>query len=300
MNQPVYRLLFTVYYPMKHWLGLIPALLIIGVLFGASLIYGVAQSLGWLPFIEQREISLDAYRRVISDPAIAPAFWAGLRFSLWISLSSTVLSALITLCIVSLLDVRSTTSQRRFLRGLNFNLALPHMVWAIGFLLIASQSGLIARLAHALGLIDAPADFPVIVRDRWGVGIIATYIAKEVPFLLLIVLGVIRSQAQSYDLVAENLGANRWQRLRMVTMPLIAPSLLAGSLLVFAFIFGAYEVPALLGVRFPEMLSVVALDFFLNPDLRARAEGMAISVMMTVVVLLIVVGVLRVRRRTSA
>lgn len=285
---------------MKHWLGLIPALLIIGVLFGASLIYGVAQSLGWLPFIEQREISLDAYRRVISDPAIAPAFWAGLRFSLWISLSSTLLSALITVGIVSLLDVRSTTSQRRFLRGLNFNLALPHMVWAIGFLLIASQSGLIARLAHALGLIDAPADFPVIVRDRWGVGIIATYIAKEVPFLLLIVLGVIRSQAQSYDLVAENLGANRWQRLRMVTMPLIAPSLLAGSLLVFAFIFGAYEVPALLGVRFPEMLSVVALDFFLNPDLRARSEGMAISVMMSAVVLLVVVGALRVRRRTSA
>ena len=32
------------------------------------------------------------------------------------------------------------------------------------------------------------------------------------------------------------------------------------------------------------MLAAVALDFFLNPDLQQRAEGMAISVVMAVVV----------------
>lgn len=281
----------------RPWLGLLPVLLVIGGLFGASVLYGLAQSFGWLPFIGQRTLSLESYRRVISDPAIAPAFWSALRFSLWISGAATLLSALATVAVLGLLDVRGTRQQRWFLWGLNFNLALPHLVWAIGALLIASQSGLLARVAYAIGLIDVPRDFPVLVRDRWGIGIIATYVAKEVPFLLLVVLGVIRSQAQSYALVAENLGANRWQRLRWVTLPLIAPALIAGSLVVFAFVFGAYEVPALLGVRFPEMLSVLALDFFLNPDLRARAEGMAISVIMTMVVLLAVIVALRLRRQ---
>ncbi len=160
---------------------------------------------------------------------------------------------------------------------MNWNLAFPHLVWAIGLLLFFSQSGLLARVAAALGWIQTPAEFPVIVRDRLGIGIIVDYVSKEIPFLALIVLAVLRAQAENYDLVAENLGATRWQRLRYVTLPQVLPALIAGSLLVFAFVFSAYEVPAILGVRYPRMLPVLALDFFANPDLNSRAEGMAIS-----------------------
>jgi putative spermidine/putrescine transport system permease protein len=52
-------------------------------------------------------------------------------------------------------------------------------------------------------------------------------------------------------------------------------------------VFGAYEVPALLGVSFPRMLSVLALEFFRNADLNSRAEGMAISIIMAAIVLLV-------------
>ena len=180
--------------------------------------------------------------------------------------------------------------------ALNLNLAFPHLVWAIGLSLLLAQSGLLARIAAAIGLIAGPSDFPVLIRDRYGVGIILSYVSKETPFLLLIALSILASQPSAYGVVAENLGATRWQRLRYVTLPLVLPGLLSGALLVFAFVFGAYEVPALLGVRYPQMLSVLALEFFLNPDLRSRAEGMAISVIMAVVVLL-VVGIARRLRR---
>jgi putative spermidine/putrescine transport system permease protein len=169
--------------------------------------------------------------------------------------------------------------------ALHLNLAFPHLVWAIGLSLLLSQSGLLARIATTLGLIDAPAQFPVLIRDSYGIGIILDYVTKEIPFLALIVLAIVRAQTEGYELVAENLGATSWQRLRYVQLPLVLPGLLAGSLLVFAFVFGAYEVPALLGVRFPRMLAVLSLDFFLNPDLRSRAEGMAISVIMALIVL---------------
>ena len=276
---------------------LAPALGLLVVLFGASVIYGVAQSLGWLPFLGQRDLNLHAYRNVVIGPAHSADFWRALLFSLWVSGAATVLSAGIAVIIAAALG-ESRRPQRRIITLLNLNLAFPHLVWAIGLGLLLAQSGLLARIAAAVGLIDAPAQFPVLVRDRFGIGIILAYVGKEVPFLLLLLLSILRSQAVQYGVVAENLGATRWQRLRFVTLPLVTPGLLAGSLLVFAFVFGAYEVPAVVGVRFPEMLSVLALDFFLNPDLRARAEGMAISVLMAFVVLIVVAGSLRLRRRT--
>jgi putative spermidine/putrescine transport system permease protein len=151
---------------------------------------------------------------------------------------------------------------------------------------VLTQSGLLARWVATLGLINEPAKFPVLVRDRFGLGIILHYVSKEIPFLTLVVLAVLRTQSEGYLRVAENLGADAWQRFRMVTLPLVLPALNSGALLVFAYIFGAYEAPALLGVRYPRALPVLALDFFTNPDLRARAEGMALSLIIALVVLL--------------
>ena len=51
-------------------------------------------------------------------------------------------------------------------------------------------------------------------------GIILHYVRKEIPFLALIVLAVLFAQPIGYEVVAENLGASRWQRLRYVTIPL--------------------------------------------------------------------------------
>jgi putative spermidine/putrescine transport system permease protein len=130
-----------------------------------------------------------------------------------------------------------------------------------------------------------------------GIGIIIDYVTKEIPFLALILLAVLRSQSENYEVVAENLGATRWQRLRYITLPMVLPSLIAGSLLVFAFVFSAYEVPALLGVRYPRMLPVLALDFFVNPDLNSRNEGMAISFIIAAIVMVVAAISLRQENR---
>lgn len=272
-------------------LTLLPALALVALLFGSSVITGIGQSLGYLPFIGETSLSLAAYRNLLFSPARAEDFWRALGFSLWVSGASTLLSALLALTLASLVGQRLRRSTASIF-VLNVNLAFPHLVWAIGLSLLLAQSGLLARLATAVGLIDGPAAFPVLVRDPAGWGIIIDYVTKETPFLLLILLGILRSQPEGYDLVAANLGASRWQRLRYVTFPLVLPALVSGSLLVFAFVFGAFEVPAVLGVRFPRMLSVLALEFFLNPDLRSRAEGMAVGLIMAVIVL-IVVGLAR-------
>lgn len=270
---------------LTTWLALAPALAVIGLLFGASMLYGVGQSLGYLPFIGATRLSLAAYHNVLTPATPAGReFWSALGFSLAVSGLATLLSACGALLLAAALAGRRPAGGATLLT-LNANLAIPHMVWAIALLLILAQSGLLARGAAAAGLITLPTEFPVLVRDRYGLGIVVHYVGKEIPFLLLIVLAVLRTQGGAYAAVAATLGAGPWQRLRRVTLPLVWPGLAAGSLLVFAYIFSAYEVPALLGVRHPRALAVLALDYFLNPDLNRRAEGMAICMIMTLAVL---------------
>lgn len=276
------------------WLHLTPALTLVAVLFGASMMYGLAQSLGLMDVIGQRTLSLEAYRRILLGEGVTGhEFWISLGFTLWISVASTLISAAGALALAVWLTERRTAKRQLDTLALNWNLAFPHLVWAVALLLFLSQSGLLSRWAATLGLIQTPADFPVLVLDRFGMGIILHYVTKEIPFLALIVLAVLLAQPIGYDVIAENLGASRWQRLRHITLPLVGPALLSGSLLVFAYVFSTYEVPALLGVRYPRALPVLALQFFTNPDLRSRAEGMVISLMIAVIVLMVAVVSLR-------
>ncbi len=269
------------------WIALAPALIVIMILLGASLFYGIAQSLGLMSVIDQDTISFAAYYNLLSGQGMAGReFWGSLAFSLWVSIASTLISAILALLLAVWLSELKRPGGAENL-ALNWNLAFPHLVWAVALILFLSQSGWLARWAALLGLIQTPAEFPVVMRDGYGIGIIIHYVSKEIPFLALMVLAVLRRQSVEYNQIAENLGASSWQRLRFVTLPMVAPTLLSGTLLVFAFVFSNYEVPALLGVNYPRMLPVLALRFFNDPDLRSRADGMAISLIITMIVIII-------------
>lgn len=270
-------------------LMLAPTLIIIGVLFFGSLGYGFLQSLGWQPNIGNTTISLDAYSAVLFSPEYREQFWSGLWLTIWVSVASTFVSAVLALW--SALLLRQTFIGKKIATFLfQLNLPVPHLVIAIGMIFLFSQSGLAARGAAQLGWISTPNDFPVVLRDTGGIGIILAYLWKEVPFFGIVILAILQSVGEDYEDLARSLGANRWQRFRYVILPLVMPGLLSSSIIVFAFTFGTYEVPKLLGVRFPEMLPVMALEFFLNPDLNARAEGMALSMIIAAITLLIVVA----------
>lgn len=271
--------------------ALAPAVILILIMLGASLIYAVAESLGANNIISGQEPTISAYRSVLLSNT---EFWGSLFFSLWVSIASTIIASFFAVLVAVWLANHSNAADTL---ALNWNLAFPHLVWAAALLLMFSQSGLFARWLASLNLISTPAEFPVIVRDIYGIGIILHYVTKEIPFLALIVFAVLRSQPIGYDVVAKNLGANYWQRLMYIVLPQVLPALLSGSLLVFGFIFSSYEVPALLGVNYPRALPVLALRFFLDPDLRARPEGMVISLIITLIVLVVAMISLRFNER---
>jgi putative spermidine/putrescine transport system permease protein len=264
-------------------LMLAPTLFVIIVLFGGGLGYGILQSLGWQPLIGETTLSLDAYINLLTSPQYAEPFWTGLLLTLWVSIISTVLSAV--LAVGAALLLRRTFVGKRLATFLfQLNLLVPHVVIAIGMLFLLSQSGLVSRFGAQIGLVSTPSEFPILVRDSAGIGIILAYLWKQVPYMGVVVLATLQALGEDYEDVARSLGAGWWHRFRLVVLPLIAPGLLSASVIIFAFNFGGYEVPALLGVRYPEMLPVIGMEFFQNPDLSARAEGTAVSIIIALVV----------------
>ena len=276
---------------LKIFLMLLPAIVVIGGLFLGGLAIAVMRSFNYMPIIGLNEPDFSAYVSIFTDPDFLRSF----LLSFHIAFTSTVISSVIAVGAALLL-------RRSFLgRGVvNFlfqlNLTVPHLVGAIGILYLFSQSGSFARLAAEFDLIAGPADFPALVFDPYAIGIILQYVWKEVPFIGVIVVANMQAIGEDYEAVARSLGASKWQAFRHVLLPLILPGLLAASVLVFAFTFGAYEIPALLGANYPAALPVLAYRSYTDVDLAARPEAMAMAVVIAVMSAVMIVAYVRFAR----
>lgn len=265
--------------PVRIGLLLAPALTVVGALFLGGFALGVAQSLGYLPFLDGWTWSVDAYRSIWADPAVR----ASVALTFRVAVVSTVLATVLGVA-AALLIHRLRTARRLVTAVLASTLPVPHLVGALAMLLLLSQSGLLSRVAYAAGITDAPADFPALTADEFGVAIIAEYVWKETAFVGIVVLATLSAGVDELETAARTLGAGPWQRFRHVVLPLIAPGVAATSLLVFAFTFGSYEVPLLLGRPFPATLPVVALQYHQDVDLGSRPQAMALAVVIAVLV----------------
>ncbi len=276
---------------LRILLLLAPALLVIGVLFLGGLAVVLVRALGHMPVIGLTGPNLDAFRAVLGDPGFLRSF----ALTFHIAFTSTAISAVIAVAAALLL--RQSFAGRR-LAGFLFqlNLTVPHIVGAIGILYLFSQSGFFARMAYQIGLIARPGEFPAMVHDPYAIGIILQYVWKEVPFIGVIVLAQMQALGTDYESVARSLGASRWQAFRHVLLPLILPGVLAASVIVFAFTFGAYEVPLLLGASHPQALPVLAYRTYTDVNLAARPEAMAMAMVIALLSAVMIWAYLRAAR----
>jgi putative spermidine/putrescine transport system permease protein len=272
-------------------LMLTPALAVLTLLFAGGLVVGTGQSLGYMPVIGLNDFTLQHYVDVLTDRNFLISLWLTFR----IAFVSTLLSMI--LAVAFALVLRDTFAGSRLTTFVyQIPLPIPHLVAANGIVLLVTQSGLLARLLATAGLLETPADFPILVFDRAGVAIILTYLWKEVPFIGLVVLAILKSVGPQFEELAQTLGANRWQRFWYVLLPLMMPGLLSTSIIVFAFVFASYEIPLLLGVRFPTTLPVWAFRNYQDPDLALRPEAMAVSVILALIAILLLVAYRRLAR----
>ncbi len=269
--------------PIRTTLLLLPALLVVTALFLGGLFLAVKESLGYEPVIGQTALSLDAYRALLDDTEVRRSIALTVR----LALTATAVSA--ALGVACALLIRRLRWGRRA-AAFVFQLALPvpHVVGALAAFLLLDQAGLLSRVLHAVGLVGAPASAPELTMDGFGFAILAEYVWKEAPFIGVVVLAALAGGIAELEDVAGSLGAGPWRRFRYVVLPLITPAVLSTSVIVFAFSFGSYEVPFLLGRSFPTTLPVVAYQSYTQTDITDHVRGAAINVTITAIVALVV------------
>lgn len=246
--------------------------ILLGMLFLTGLITGITQSLGVIPVFGLEEATLDYYKEVFAKPDMLRS----VLYSLYIAFASAGLSTVagVLIC-MALVSVGKTKG--KMMRVVQIPIVVPHVVVAIFVINILSQNGLLARAAYMLGLISEQQDFPMLIYDPGGIGVILAYLWKEIPFIIYFVIGLMASIDGRMGEAAVNLGAGRLASFVRVTLPLCMPSILSGFLIIFVFALGAYELPALLGATAPKALPVLAYIQYTHPDLKNRPYAMALN-----------------------
>jgi len=278
---------------LAPYLLALPALALLG-LFAAGLVSGLMQSFGYIPAFGLTRFTLDYYRGVFADAQLA----ASVKLSLWISVSSTlisvVLGTLLCTALVRLRKVRGFT-----LQTVRLPIQVPHTVVALFTLCLFSQSGLLSRILAQAGLLTSQNQFPNLVFGSSGSGILLAYVWKETPFVAYFVLALMQRVSQHLDEAAATLGASPLHTFFSVTLPLSMPAILRAGLMIFAFSFGAYELPFLLGATSPKALPVQAYIEYIDPDLRHRPYAMALNGIILLLTLLLAAAFFLVTEHTA-
>ncbi len=221
--------------------------------------------------------SLEGWGELAADPRFLSSF----AFSLWVatvsSLGATIAGLLLSLAIYNLKG-----AQRVFAQVYRIPLILPHLTVAFLTLLIWTPSGFLASGLHSLGLLDDPQILGPVLYSGWGWGIILTYLLKETPFIMVLVLASLGQMDSQLVLAARNLGAGRWQIFRQVFWPQCFGSLQTGFIIIFLYSLGAYEVPFLVGESYPPMVSIQLYGSLFKQDPSQRAKALAFLIVIFV------------------
>jgi len=174
-----------------------------------------------------------------------------------------------------------------------FPLLLNLVVRTFGWIALLAQNGLVNQALQAVGLTSAPVK---LLFNFAGLLIGLTHIF--LPFMVLVLIGAIQNIPRDVEDAARVLGASWGSAFLRVTLPLSAPGVLSGSILVFVLTISALVTPRLLGGPTYQVMSTLIFDEFLQ-RLNWPA-GSAEALFLTALVLLLVFlsGVLA--RRTGA
>jgi spermidine/putrescine transport system permease protein len=147
------------------------------------------------------------------------------RNTLIIAITSTVVATIIGTMAALALQRYEFRTKRFSETTMYFPIVTPEIVMGIGILVLFSA---------VFGWINTGLDLPPAQRLSMGMGtVIVSHIAFSVPFVILVVRARLHGFDNRVEEAAMDLGANELTTFWRVTLPLIAPGVLAGAMLAF-------------------------------------------------------------------
>lgn len=257
---------------MKKWTAYILLLpqFIVGIIFLLGIGIGITWSFGVIPIFGLNIPTLRYYKEIF----MRPDTFSSILYSIRIASISSVLSIVIGIFLAYLM-IRTNKDKAFTLLITKIPILVPHVIVALMLVNIISSNGLLARLCYQLGFIKEQSEFPLLVYDKSGIGVILAYLWKEVPFVIYFVISLMSSISTTLGEAAVNLGAKNIQAFFRITLPLCYNTIMSAFLIIFTYSLGAYELPLLMGATIPKALPIMAYIEFQKPDLKMRTYAMA-------------------------
>ena len=215
-----------------------------------------------------------------------PQFAQALVLSLCSGVAATLLALAASASILSTgLGLRAQRQPAAFLPAM---LALPHVAFALGCVLLLAPSGWLVRLMFALlrpwtdtapWTLDAPPPWQS-TQDPWALGLVLVLVCKEIPFLLWGALAQMQrpdvAQAWQAQLrVAVTLGYSLPSAWWRVVWPQLLPRMAGPLLAVWAYSLSVVDVAWIIGPAAPPTLAVLAWQWLQDADPSTRTLGLA-------------------------
>jgi molybdate transport system permease protein len=207
--------------------------------------------------------------RLLADPEALTA----LRLSLFSATVATLISLLLGVPLAWLL-ARARGAAASLLRALvTLPLVLPPVVGGVALLLALGRRGVVGRYLDAWLGITLPF-------STAGVVVAETFVAM--PFLVVTVEGALRSADLGLEDAAATLGARPFTIFRRVTLPLVAPSLVAGGALCWARALGEFGATITFAGNYPGATRTMPIEVYLALETDPEA-AIALSLVLLVV-----------------
>ena len=213
---------------------------------------------------------------LLSDPLVGEA----LRLSLATASLATAVSLLVGVPLAWVL-ARTRFPGRSVLRALvTLPLVLPPVVGGVALFLALGRRGIVGRyLDQWFGLQIPFTPLAVVLAE--------TFVAM--PFLVVTVEGALRAADPRFEEASATLGASRWTTFRRVTLPMIGPSVLAGSVLCWARALGEFGATITFAGNFPGRTQTMPIAVYLALETDPDA-ALALSLVLLAVSVVILVS----------
>jgi molybdate transport system permease protein len=203
-----------------------------------------------------------------------------LRLSLVCATAATALSLVVGVPLAWVL-ARARFRGRGLLRALvTLPLVLPPVVGGVALLLAFGRRGIVGEHLDAWFGVTLPF-------STLGVVVAETFVAM--PFLVVTVEGAFRSADRGFEEAAATLGASRLTVFRRVTLPLIGPSLAAGSVLCWARALGEFGATITFAGNFPGRTQTMPIAVYLALE-RDPEAAIALSLVLLAVSVAVLVA----------
>jgi iron(III) transport system permease protein len=207
--------------------------------------------------------------------------------ALFNSLKVTVSVTLLTVIVATPLAYIMTTMKIRgkvFLQILILISSMaPPFIGAYSWILLLGRSGVVTKFMRDTFGINTP--------DIYGfTGILVVLTLQLVPLVYMYLMGALKSIDSSLLEAAESMGCTGIRKMFKVIMPLVTPTLLAGSLLVFMRALADFGTPMLIGEGY-KTVPVLIFNEFIS-EMGGNA-GFAAAISVIVIIFAIVIFLLQ-------